>query len=263
MRDRVESVGGTLTHRLDARAAAPGSTPCSPYARSRPRAAVAEVRARIAWVLAGVTSSSWWRDAVGLGAGRRAPLRDRRSPCTASRSSTARSSARAVMGALIVSRYDRHPIGWLLSVVGIVQRALAAAPRPTPTGCRRPTARAATASAASPPGSPPLFGGQLAIAGADADVPAGSGRPPRLPTLAVRRVGDRCRGRRCACSPSSSLTPTSFQLYIEGDDIGLGPRADAVASGFLAISVGLIASVVSLVHPAATQHCGAAAAAAR
>ena len=31
----------------------------------------------------------------------------------------------AVMGALIVSRYPRHPIGWLLSAVGTARRRLA------------------------------------------------------------------------------------------------------------------------------------------
>ena len=82
------------------------------------------------------------------------------------------------MGALIISRYDRHPIGWLLSLVGIVSAISLLT-----------EAYAYWVQEADGPGRDSLggvaawisalLGGQLAIAGAGPDVPAGPGRAPR------------------------------------------------------------------------------------
>ena len=155
IRDRVESVGGTVrTESAPGR----GTRVCAvlPAARSPPtgRGAVPDVRARIAWILAGLTAVLVVADVGDLGAGRAPHSPRRRSPCTASRSSTAPSLGSAVMGALIISRYDRHPIGWLLSLVGFASALLHphGGLRVLGAGGGRPRRR--RASAASPPGSP-------------------------------------------------------------------------------------------------------------
>ncbi len=101
----------------------------------------------------------------------------------------------AVMGALIVSRDDRHPIGWLLSLVGVHQR-------------RSPCVTEAYAHlghrARAGPGSrslggvagwlSSLLGGQLAIAGLALMFLLAPDGQLLSPRLEVRRRGRRRSG---------------------------------------------------------------------
>ena len=77
------------------------------------------MHARVAWVLTALTCSS---PAPTSGSprptGRCCPRKP--SPSTASRSSPPRSWGAAAMGALIVARWARHPIGWLLCLIGFL-----------------------------------------------------------------------------------------------------------------------------------------------
>ena len=178
MRDRVESVGGTLTHRVGAGPGHPRPRPCL-RVRARARGAddarphrLGPGRRHAGRWWSPTSSSSAQAVSLALGdRGRRArlPVRPRR-----------RRSARAVMGALIVSRYARHPIGWLLSVVGA-----------TSAVSLLTEAYAYWVQEADGPGSAALGGvaGWLSVAVRRparhrrhrADVPAGSGRPPPVP----------------------------------------------------------------------------------
>ena len=189
---------------------------------------VADVRARIAWALAGVTVVLMWRRRRRVGPGRRAPLRDgdrrARLPVRPRRGPR----ARAVMGALIISRYDRHPIGWLLMRRRRRQRGLPRrrgvrllGPGGRRTGLRQPRRRRRLGLRA--------VRRPARDRRAHADVPARPGRPPALAAAGGTPRGSPGRGAPRACSPSSSSSPTAFQLYDESEDIGLVRRADAVA----------------------------------
>ena len=201
IRDRVESVGGTLHTE-----SAPGRGTCMrallPAGRSAdrwpppPRTGSADVRARIAWALAGITAVLVVADAV----------------VSAQAVSLTSETAVAVhgfpfvhgavlgstvMGALIISRYDRHPIGWLLSLVGFAG-GLSLLTEAYALWVQEGDGPGPAASAASRPGCPSMLGGQLAIAGLALMFllsPDGHFLSRRL---AVRRVGDRARRRCCA-----------------------------------------------------------------
>ena len=79
------------------------------------------MRARIAWVLAGLTLVLVVADVVVTAQYRPCSPRTRWR-CTGSRSSTLAVLGCAVMGALIVTRDHRHPIGWLLVPGRVHQR---------------------------------------------------------------------------------------------------------------------------------------------
>ena len=178
--------------RLGARRAAPGSVPSLPAVHSlRPWTAVADVRARIAWVAGrrhrrpGASPTSWSRPR---------PWRSRprpRWPCTASRSSTARS-----LGSLRDGRADHLALrpapdrlaaqrsSGIVSAVSLAGRGLRL------LGAGGGRTRHATSLGGVAAWVSALIGGQLAIAGARADVPAGPGRPARS-----RGAGGTPRGR--------------------------------------------------------------------
>ena len=114
----------------------------------------------------------------------------------------------AVMGALIVARYPRHPIGWLLSAVGTAGAVSLVT-----------EAYAYWVQEADGPGLglPGRCGGLAVDADrrpardrrAGADVPPRAGRPAAVPSVAVRRLADRVRrpavpGRR-ALGPTDEL----------------------------------------------------------
>ena len=160
MRDRVESVGGTLHDRL----AAAAGTRVRRRAPGRP--AGAEVRAP-----------------RRLGAGRRSPLvlmvadivvtapyrpllsEDGGGACTASRSSTARCSARRVLGALDRLALRAAP-DRLAAEPGRRRPAPSrCSPRPTASGCSEATGPGRQRSAACSAWLSALLGGQLAIGG--------------------------------------------------------------------------------------------------
>ena len=151
----------------------------------------------------------------------------------------------AVMGAVIVTRYERHPIGWLLSVIGF-----------TSAISLLTEAYAIWVISEGGPGSrslggisgwvSSLVGGQLAIAGlALMFLLAPDGRLA-LATLAVRRGGDGARRaavHRWPCSPRTR--PRSTWRSSRRRSGRSGPHSCSV--GFLLISAGLLASVVSMV----------------
>ena len=205
---------------------------------------MAEVRARIAWVMAGVTFVIMLGDAV-ISARAVALLSETSIAVHGFPFVHGAVVGCSVMGALIISRYDRHPIGWLLSIIGVFSAVSLCA-----------EAYAYWVQEADGPGSDSmggvaawisaLFGGQLAIAALTLMfllAPDG-----HLVSRRWRYAAWVTGAGAAACVLAVlSLSPTSFQLYVEGDDIGLGQRL-MLSVGFIAISGGLIASVVSLVQ---------------
>ncbi|MFC4784477.1 GAF domain-containing protein [Nocardioides sp. MAHUQ-72] len=150
----------------------------------------------------------------------------------------------AVMGAVIVARYERHPIGWLLGLVGVTSAVSllteayaywvqeADGPGPEVLG-----GVAAWASW--------LFGGQLAIAGIalmfllapDGHLVSRRWRP------AVWLTG---LGALMCLGAVLSMDPATFRLETQEDVVGPVRRA-LLTGGFLLISAGLVASLVSMV----------------
>lgn len=150
----------------------------------------------------------------------------------------------AWMGALIVSRYERHPIGWLLtlqggaSAVALVSEAYAywvqEADGPGPDGLAGVAAWLAT-----------LLGGQLVIGGlALMYLLAPDGH---LLTSRWRYAAWVTGAGMALCLLAVlSLNPTEFVLVTSNQDLGRARNA-MLSFGFLAISGGLVASVVSVV----------------
>ena len=149
----------------------------------------------------------------------------------------------ALMGALIVSRYERHPIGWLLLVVGVtgavslVTEAYAFwvqeedGPGPAALG-----GVAAWLSS--------LTGGQVSIAGlALMFLLAPDGH------LLSRRwryaAWLTCFGALLCLAAIVTMPPADYHLVTDEQDMG-PMRGLALTIGFLSIIVGLVASVVSM-----------------
>ena len=149
------------------------------------------MRARVAWVLAGVT--------LVAGGGRRLVIRRSAVPLWSETAvARARLPVRQRGRARLVrdGRPDHLPLRAAPDRLAAEhgrrdQRALPPRPRRTHTGCTRRAAPAREDLASVAGWMSSLLGGQLAIGGPGADVPAGAGRPPRVTTLAVRRVADR------------------------------------------------------------------------
>jgi signal transduction histidine kinase len=151
----------------------------------------------------------------------------------------------SVMGALIIARYERHPIGWLLAIVGI-----------TSAVSLLTEAYAYWVQESGGPGSSSLggvaawisslLGGQLSIAGLALMfllAPNGHLLSHRW-RYAVWVVG---LGAALCFVATVTMDPTAFRLQIESEVYG--PARSAMLSiGFLAISGGLVASVVSMVR---------------
>jgi hypothetical protein len=149
----------------------------------------------------------------------------------------------AVMGALIISRYERHPIGWLLGAVGafssvsLVTEAYAYWVQES-DGPDTDTLAAVSSWVSA------LLGGQLAIAG--------------LALMFLLAPDGHLLSRRWRYAAWTALAgaslymlgivtvdPTTWHLYTQTEDIGVA-RSLMLTFGFLAISAGLVASVVSM-----------------
>jgi hypothetical protein len=201
------------------------------------------VHARVAWVMAGITFVLMVGDAV-VSAQALALISETSIAVHGFPFVHGAVVGCSVMGALIVSRYDRHPIGWLLSIIGVFSSVSLLA-----------EAYAYWVQEADGPGSDSLgsvaawvsalFGGQLAI-GALAVMfliaPDG-----HLVSRRWRYAAWVIAAGIASCFLAViSLRPTEFVLYNDTDDTGL-VRDLMLSLGFLTISAGLIASVVSLV----------------
>ena len=241
MRDRVESLGGTLTaeSRPDA---GPGSGPScrrrAAVAEAVPPSGVPDVRAaRVAWV-AGRRHRSCWRSPTCVVTAQYRHL--------LSEEAVAEHGFPFVDGAVLgcardgrADRLARRPAPDRLAAE---RRRVRPAPcrwsrRPTRSGwCTRAgPGRAAWAGVAGWLSS--LVGGQLAHRRARPDVPARPRRAPALAPVEVRRRGHRGSGSCCASLGVVSLDPATFDLVVESDDIG-PVRSALLSLGFLLISVG-------------------------
>ena len=200
------------------------------------------MRARIAWLLAGVTAVLVVADAV----------------VSAQAVSLTSETAVAVhgfpfvhgavlgctvMGALIISRYDRHPIGWLLSLVGfagglsILTEAYAYwvqegdGPGPAVLG-------SVSAWLSS------MLGGQLEIAGLALMFllsPDGHFLSRRWRYVGWATV----LGAVLCLTAIVTIDPTTYQLLTPEENIGL-LQSVLLSTGFLLIAGGLISSVVAM-----------------
>jgi hypothetical protein len=203
---------------------------------------VPDVRARIAWVMAGLTAVLVVADtlvsaqAVSLTSETAVAVHGFPFVHGAVLGST-------VMGALIISRYDRHPIGWLLSLVGFAG------------GISILTeAYAFWVQEAHGPGSDSLgsvsawvsslLGGQFEIAGlALMFLLAPDGHYLSRRWRYVGRLT--VLGAVLCLVAIATMDPTTFQLVTHEQTFGPA-RTVLLSIGFLLISGGLIASVVSV-----------------
>jgi hypothetical protein len=202
---------------------------------------VTEVRARLAWVLAGLTGVFCVADVIVTAQYRpllsEAAVAEHGFPFV-----NGAVLGSAVLGAVIIARYERHPVGWLLSLVGS-----------TGAFSLLTEAYAIWVVAEGGPGSrslagvsgwlSSLVGGQLAIGGLALMfllAPDGQFLSRRWRNVAaVPAVGMLL----CTLSVLTS-NPTTFDLRSRdsGQVQGL-----LLSLGFLLIIVGLVASVVSMV----------------
>jgi hypothetical protein len=149
----------------------------------------------------------------------------------------------SVMGALIISRYERHPIGWLLLLVGTTSSLSLLAEAyaywvQESDGPDTENLAGVAAWVAS------LLGGQLAIAGLALMFllsPDGHLLSRRW-RYAAWAIGI---GALLCVVAVLTLDPTTFRLYMRSDDVGL-VRNLMLSVGFLTISGGLVAAVGSM-----------------
>jgi hypothetical protein len=149
----------------------------------------------------------------------------------------------ALMGALIVSRYDRHPIGWILCLVGVMGAVsllteayaywVQEAEGPGPDGLAGLSAWVSS-----------LLGGQLLIAIMTLMfllAPDGHLVSRRWRYVAWMTVV----GALMCTGAIASLPPAEFRLVTS--EVDLGPvRSILLSVGFLMITAGLVGSVASM-----------------
>jgi hypothetical protein len=149
----------------------------------------------------------------------------------------------AVLGAAIVARDQRHRIGWILLLVGVTS-AISLLTEAYGVWVVRQGGPGSRDLGGVSGWLANLLGGQLAIAAlAYMFLLAPDGR---LLSRRWRWAALTLAAGVLACTvAAASIPPTSFDLSQEAD---LGPvRALAFGLGFLAIAIGLVASVVSMV----------------
>ena len=150
----------------------------------------------------------------------------------------------ALMGALIVSRYDRHPIGWLLCVVGI-DGALTLLTEAYAFWVQEADGPGGSELAAVSAWVSTLLGGQFLIAVLTLMyllAPDGRFASRRWAYVGWLTVA----GALLCLLAVASMDPTEFSLVASEADVG-PVRATMLSVGFLVISGALVASVVSLV----------------
>ena len=199
------------------------------------------MRARIAWCVVGVTTVAVILDTVFTAAYRpllsEATWADHGWPLA-----PLAGVGCALMGALIVSRYPKHMLGWLLScgepALGDPGRR-----RLQPLGARggRPRLRVL-----GPRGRLGVAAARLAgLHRLDHGLPHLAHRAPALAPLALGRRGSRSPGSSCARSGQLTMRPGDF-VYAEQYD-GFTLSTVLLTMGYLLVAAGLIASAVSLV----------------
>lgn len=201
------------------------------------------MRARIAWVLAGLTLVCCVAD-VAVTAQYRHLLSEAAVAEHGFPFVDGAVLGCAVMGAVIITRYERHPIGWLLAVIGFTSAisllteayAIWVISEGGP-GTRTLGGFSAWVSS--------LLGGQLAIAGlALVFLLAPDGRYlSRGWRYAARALA---LGVLLCMLAYVTSNPTTFDVAVQSEDVG-PVRATLLSVGFLLISAGLLASVVCLV----------------
>jgi hypothetical protein len=151
----------------------------------------------------------------------------------------------ALMGALIVSRYDRHPIGWILCFVGAVGAVALLAEGyaywAQEAGGPGPSSLAAVSAWVSG-----LLGGQLLIAALALMyllAPDGHLLSPRWRYVAWLTG----LGALLCLLAIASVPPTEYHLVTWEEDVG-PVRSAMLSFGFLMITIGLVGSVVSMVR---------------
>ena len=149
----------------------------------------------------------------------------------------------AIMGALIISRYDRHPIGWLLALVG-VSSAFSLLMEAYAYWVQESDGPGAEGLAGVAAWLSALAGGQLAIAGlALMFLLAPDGHLySRRWRYVVWLIGT---GEALCFLAVLSMDPLTFDLVTSSDEVGV-VRGVMLTIGFVLISFGLIASVVSV-----------------
>ena len=234
MRDRIESLGGTAERSTHARAGHPDPGRACPRLRPRAATAVADVRARIAWVLAGSPSSLAVADVVVTGAVPRAALRGRdrraRLPVRHGRSSAARCWARSSCRATAGTR--SAGCSCLVGVIGALSLLAEAYSIWVISEAARGGSLGGVAGWISA-----LIGGQFAIAALALMfllAPDGRLLSRRWRYAAWVTGARRAAVLRCAVLVRTRRRSTSTP----GRRHRAGPAADALASGFLLISVG-------------------------
>ena len=198
------------------------------------------MRARVAWVLAGLTALLVVVD-VAITAQYRYLLSEDAVAVHGFPFVNLAVLGCSVLGAVIITREDRHVIGWLLSAVGVVSAfsLLFEAYSVWVTASDGPGSRAMGGLAGW---LSVLIGGQLAFGGlALLFLLAPDGR------LLSRRwrwpVASLAVGELLCFAGLVTVHPTSFDLETQD----LGPiRGSVYSIGFLLISIGLVASVVSM-----------------
>lgn len=151
----------------------------------------------------------------------------------------------AVMGALIVSRYERHAIGWLLTTVGVVTSSSLLTEAyaywvQESDGPDTPVLASVSAWVAQ------VFGGQLVIALLALMfllAPDGHFLSRRWRTVALVPLG----GALLCLVALFMVDPREYRLIVADDEIDPA-RAVLLSVGFLMICVGMVLALVSMVR---------------